>query len=75
MPFPDLVLDPQAQEGCSVGNNGTMCTQCEPNYARSGTFQCRRCADRGLIVFLAVFAFIIVIAAIGFVIRGTLMTR
>lgn len=75
MPYPTLVLDPDEQEGCTEGNFGTLCTQCQLNYARSGTFQCRRCADRRYIIALAVIAFCVLIGAIGFVIRGTLMTR
>lgn len=60
------------EEGCIEGHTGVLCTECQRGWARSGTYLCRQCASREFIIVLACVVAIVILAAIGIVIRGTL---
>ena len=60
------------EEGCIEGHTGVLCTECQLGWARSGTYLCRQCASREFIIVLACVVAVVILAAIGIVIRGTL---
>eukprot|EP00347_Sterkiella_histriomuscorum_P011701 403371438 len=57
---------------CEVGYQGILCTDCQINYSRTGTYECSLCPDATSNSFKLFAIFVAVICALVFLIRSTI---